>query len=226
MTNNVELGLVLKAMYKLSGMTVGALSEKSGITVDTLNNLFYGRVQKPGFFGVVTLVETMGYRVEDLLKVLREYDVKELPQNTLTEILTSLDKQDGDTAKPAPVVMQVSNPKKDTPITLESLEAQRRELNEEHERQLDRFKAAHAKHSEEMKQQYHESLELIRAGHAETVAKLETELNDVKQNSTREIQRLQKRNARLVWVLIAETALMVGTFMADLLNRQIGWFRK
>lgn len=225
MTNNVELGLVLKAMYKLSGMTVGALSEKSGITVDTLNNLFYGRVQKPGFFGVVTLVETMGYRVEDLLKILREYDVKELPQNTLTEILTSLDRQTQEDAN-MPMARPAVSPKKETPISLESLEAQRRELNEEHERQLDRFKATHAKHSEEMKQQYHESLELIRAGHAETVAKLETELNDVKQNSTREIQRLQKRNARLVWALIAETALMVGTFMADLLNHQIGWFRK
>lgn len=225
MTNNVELGLVLKAMYKLSGMTVGALSEKTGITVDTLNNLFYGRVQKPGFFGVVTLVETMGYRVEDLLKVLREYDVKDMPQNTLTEILSGLDKQAGGEKK-EPAAIPAASSKKETAISLESLEAQRKELNEEHERQLDRFKATHARYTDELKQQYHESLEMIRAGHAETVAKLQTELDDVKQNSTREIQRLQKRNARLVWALIAETALVVGTFIADLLNHQIGWLRR
>lgn len=225
MTNNVELGLVLKAMYKLSGMTVGALSEKTGITVDTLNNLFYGRVQKPGFFGVVTLVETMGYRVEDLLKVLREYDVKDMPQNTLTEILSGLDKQAGGEKK-EPAAIPAAGSKKETAISLESLEAQRKELNEEHERQLDRFKATHTRYTDELKQQYHESLEMIRAGHAETVAKLQTELDDVKQNSTREIQRLQKRNARLVWALIAETALVVGTFIADLLNHQIGWLRR
>ncbi len=225
MTNNVELGLVLKAMYKLSGMTVGALSEKTGITVDTLNNLFYGRVQKPGFFGVVTLVETMGYRVEDLLKVLREYDVKDMPQNTLTEILSGLDKQAGGEKK-EPATIPAAGSKKETAISLESLEAQRKELNEEHERQLDRFKATHTRYTDELKQQYHESLEMIRAGHAETVAKLQTELDDVKQNSTREIQRLQKRNARLVWAMIAETALVVGTFIADLLNHQIGWLRK
>lgn len=227
---NVELGLVLKSMYKLSGMTVGTLSEKTGITVDTINNLFYGRVQKPGFFGVVTLVETMGFRTEDLIRILREQPVKELPQNSLTEILNAYSEKTGNEPVPVTVKLQQekagSIPEAVQEVTLKSLEEQRRELNEEHERSLDRFKVTHTHYCEELKQQYKESLEMIRSGHAETVQKLEQELNDVRENSEREISRLRRKNKCLIWAIIAESALMVGFFLADLFNRQIGWLRK
>lgn len=227
---NVELGLVLKAMYKLSGLTVGSLSEKTGITVDTINNLFYGRVQKPGFFGVVTLVETMGFRTEDMISILKENPVKDLPQNCLTEILTAyLNKKPGET-ETVTVKLQTGKEKDSAQAlpeaALKGLENQRKELNEEHERSLDRFKATHTHYCDELKQQYKESLELIRAGHEETVQKLENELTLVRQNSEREIKRLHKRNKRLTWALIAETALVIGIFTADLFNHQIGWLRK
>ena len=229
---NVELGLVLKAMYKFSGMTVGTLSEKTGITVDTINNLFYGRVQKPGFFGVVSLVETMGFRTEDLLCILREQPVKELPQNKLTEILTAYaEKDDGNGQKPVVVAVKTEgqNGKDEETlpsVTLKDLENQRRELNEEHERSLDRFKATHTHYCDELKQQYKDSLEQIRSGHEETVRKLENELTALRNNSEKEIGNLRKHNKRLTWALIAETALVVGVFIADIFNHQIGWLRR
>ena len=229
---NVELGLVLKAMYKFSGMTVGTLSEKTGITVDTINNLFYGRVQKPGFFGVVSLVETMGFRTEDLLCILREQPVKELPQNKLTEILTAYaEKDDGNEQKPVVVAVKTEGQnRKDEEtlpsVTLKDLENQRKELNEEHERTLDRFKATHTHYCDELKQQYKDSLEQIRSGHEETVRKLENELTALRNNSEKEIGNLRKHNKRLTWALIAETALVVGVFIADMLNHQIGWLRR
>ena len=229
---NVELGLVLKAMYKFSGMTVGTLSEKTGITVDTINNLFYGRVQKPGFFGVVSLVETMGFRTEDLLCILREQPVKELPQNKLTEILTAYAEKD-DKNGTGPVIVAVKAEKQDgkddevlSSVTIKNLENQRKELNEEHERTLDRFKATHTHYCDELKQQYKDSLEQIRSGHEETVRKLENELTALRNNSEKEIGNLRKHNKRLTWALIAETALVVGVFIADMLNHQIGWLRR
>ena len=37
--NNIALGKTLKAMYKLSGKTLTQLSDESGLTLDTINNL-------------------------------------------------------------------------------------------------------------------------------------------------------------------------------------------
>ena len=50
--NNLALGKTLKAMYKLSGKTLTQLSDETDLTVDTINNLFYARIQKPGLAGV------------------------------------------------------------------------------------------------------------------------------------------------------------------------------
>lgn len=70
--NNVLLGKTLKAMYKLSGKTLNQLSDETDLTVDTINNLFYARVQKPGLAGVQSLVEAMGFSMQQLLSFLDE----------------------------------------------------------------------------------------------------------------------------------------------------------
>lgn len=68
---NILLGKVIKAMYKLSGKTITQLADETGLTVDTLNNLFYARLIKPGFFGVENVVEATGYTVEDLISFMK-----------------------------------------------------------------------------------------------------------------------------------------------------------
>ena len=62
--NNMALGKTLKAMYKLSGKTLTHLSDETDLTVDTINNLLYARIQKPGLAGVNALVKAMGFSIQ------------------------------------------------------------------------------------------------------------------------------------------------------------------
>lgn len=64
--DNILLGKIVKAMYKLSGKTLQQISDETELTIDTLNNLFYARLLKPGFFGVSAVVKSCGYTIEDL----------------------------------------------------------------------------------------------------------------------------------------------------------------
>lgn len=63
----VSLGKAVKAMYKLSGKTLNQLSEETDLSIDTINNFFYARLQKPSFLGVSKLVEATGYSMNDLI---------------------------------------------------------------------------------------------------------------------------------------------------------------
>lgn len=62
----VLLGKTIKAMYKLSGKTLTQLSDETDLTVDTINNLFYARLQKPSYIGITALVKATGYTVAEL----------------------------------------------------------------------------------------------------------------------------------------------------------------
>ena len=64
--NNVLLGKTIKAMYKLSGKTITQLADETDLSVDTINNLFYARLQKPSYLGVSEIVKATGYTVSDL----------------------------------------------------------------------------------------------------------------------------------------------------------------
>lgn len=86
--NNVLLGKTIKAMYKLSGKTLPQLSDETGLTIDTINNLFYARVQKPGLAGVQALVNAMGFSVHQLLTFMDEHP--DLPEDCdVTELFTA-----------------------------------------------------------------------------------------------------------------------------------------
>lgn len=71
--NNVLLGKTIKAMYKMSGKTLTQLSDETGLSVDTINNLFYARIQKPGLDGVNTLVNAMGFSLQQVMEFLQTY---------------------------------------------------------------------------------------------------------------------------------------------------------
>lgn len=88
--STTTLGKILKAMQKLSGLSVGDLADRSDLTIDTVNNLFYARVQKPGFSGICSLVESMGFSLALLDNLLHTpgIDTFDLPQ--LEELIVSL----------------------------------------------------------------------------------------------------------------------------------------
>ena len=77
--NNILLGKTVKAMYKLSGKTLTQLADETELTVDTINNFFYARLQKPSFTGVCALVNATGYSVS-LLDAFMSYAAA-LPQD-------------------------------------------------------------------------------------------------------------------------------------------------
>ena len=54
--SNILLDKVIKTMYKLSGKTLTRLADETVLTADTINNLFYARIQKPGPAGVSALL--------------------------------------------------------------------------------------------------------------------------------------------------------------------------
>lgn len=71
MLDQVLLGRILKAMYKTNGdKTLNDISEETGLSVDTINNLMYGRLQKPSFLSVCKMVEATGYTLNDLYEFL------------------------------------------------------------------------------------------------------------------------------------------------------------
>ena len=83
---NVLLGKTCKAMYKLSGKTISQLSEETDLSVDTINNLFYARIQKPGFDGVTKFIRATGFHVRDMTNFLEM--AEDLPETAdITEDL-------------------------------------------------------------------------------------------------------------------------------------------
>lgn len=71
------------------------------MTVDTVNNLFYARVQKPGFVGVCSLVEAMGYTINDLMVFLRDPQLQQMDVSQVMELIAAYTSTEDDPAAPA-----------------------------------------------------------------------------------------------------------------------------
>ena len=152
--DNILLGKSLKAMYKLSGKTLAQLSEETDLTIDTINNLFYSRVQKPGFFGVCSLVQATGHSVSELCGFMEA--AKELPAEAdFTEELAKYVISVRDTVPiAAPAVL--SGPSK--PDGDESGREQPAAFPEEYEKQLDRYRSLHLFYVDQLNHQYREQI--------------------------------------------------------------------
>lgn len=219
--NNVLLGKTIKAMYKLSGKTLPQLAEETGLTLDTINNLFYARIQKPGFAGVTALVGAMGFSLQQLTAFLDAHP--DLPEDSdVTELFTQFVSEN--TGAPAAAAKTHVKP---GPLREEIVL-----LNEEHEKQLDRFRADDQRHSEQLREQYERRVEELRESglrmekhYAESTAALKEaqaqEIALLEQENTR-----QKKNARILSLFLgAETVLVLLLLILDVLNRAVGWIR-
>ena len=95
---NVLLGKVMKAMYKMSGKTISELADETGLTIDTINNIFYARLQKPGLLSISELAKACGFTVADLYEFVEQ--AEDLPENAhITDEFTKfiLKKREGNT---------------------------------------------------------------------------------------------------------------------------------
>ncbi|MCQ2458669.1 MAG: helix-turn-helix domain-containing protein [Clostridia bacterium] len=223
--NNITLGRVLKAMYKLSGKTLTQLSDETGLTVDTINNLMYARIQKPGLAGVNALVNAMGFKIQQLMAFLEEHP--DIPEDSDTvELFTKYIASADDTNKyAAPAKETVRAAKGSFPAEIEM-------LNEEHEKQLDRFRAANQRHMEQLQAQHNSQLTEMQEHNKQMEQHFGKSIEALKETHAQEIRRLEKEGSRhrktitfLTVALSVETAVILLMIIVDLINRNIGWFR-
>lgn len=144
--NNMLLGKTLKAMYKQSGKTITQLSDETGLSIDTINNLFYARVQKPGLSDVDTLTKAMGFSLVQLM----EFTSMTFPPDA--DITAAFARYTLDLDVPPEELQQVQFPESD--VIEEKMAKQIQLLNAEHEKQLDRFRATHLLYVEQIQNQY------------------------------------------------------------------------
>ncbi|MDO5435007.1 MAG: hypothetical protein Q4G19_01400 [Clostridia bacterium] len=223
--NNVTLGKVLKAMYKLSGKTLTQLSDETSLTVDNINNLLYARIQKPGLAGVNALVNAMGFRIQDLMAFLEAYP--EIPEDSdTTELFTNyIHAADTANAPAAPAKEPVRAAKG-------SFAAEIGLLNDEHEKQLDRFRAANQRHMEQIREQYEGQLKQLQDQNKQMEQHFDKSVAVLRETHAQEIGHLEKEGSRhrktITFLTIAismETAVILLMIIVDMINRNIGWFR-
>ena len=216
--NNMALGKTLKAMYKLSGKTLTQLSDETDLTVDTINNLLYARIQKPGLAGVNALVNAMGFSIQQLMAFLDENpDISE--DCDVTDLFTKYISSAADANAPVKPAKEVV---KDTKG---NISAEIELLNAEHEKQLDRFRATHQRYVGQLQEQHDRQIGQMEQQFDKSTA-------EIKAVHAQEIEQLDKENARLrrtgrtLSIAVGiETALILLLLILDALNRSVGWLR-
>lgn len=202
--NNVLLGKTIKAMYKQSGKTLNQLAEETDLTVDTINNLFYARIQKPSLAGVCTLVKAMGFTPSVLIGFMEENE--SLPESTdVTEKFISYISSAGSAVPSAsPAKPSAAGTKKEGTAgypdqvllvqkeQIEQLKQTAKEQSERYEKRLAEFNELHLRENDWLKQ---------------------------------ELEAVKKSAKRFSLSLIALSALLAVIVLLDLLNRGVGWFR-
>lgn len=202
--NTVLLGKTVKAMYKLSGKTLTQLADETGLTVDTLNNLFYARLQKPSFLGVSALVSATGYTVAELDGFMAH--AEKLPADA--DITEEFTKYIFSVKETAPSVLPASTCKKTAGGTVshEDCCLQVKTMNEEHEHQLDRFRATHLHYVEQLNESHKEQLAQLEEFNRRLKEHYDHSVGEIKKAHAQEIDRLEQEMRhlkRLNWMLIA-----------------------
>lgn len=197
---NVLLGKTLKAMYKLSGKTLNQLSEESDLTLDTINNLFYARIQKPGLAGVCALTRAMGFRSQDLVTFLEEN--ADLPDEAdVTEKLTNFLYAEQNSKPSAQDTKQIVSAAKHQPIDLQK---------EQYETRISLMR----ENQEKSDARYEHELAELKETYLHAEARTDEELKH------------SRRSGRIQSLIIGlETMFLFVLLLFDALNPQIGWLR-
>lgn len=205
--NNIRLGKTIKAMYKLSGKTLAQLSEETDLTVDTINNLFYARIQKPGFFGVCTLVKAMGFEPEELIGFMddphSEEDNADITECFTRYIASQRDAAPGTENESMPHAPAKAE-KKSEPAALND------QIVSGFHEQIDQLKQS----ARERREQYEKTIEDLKAIHQEETDYLKDE-----------VQAQKKTCRRLSWMFAGVIFVAIAFLIFDVVNRSVGWLR-
>lgn len=225
--SNVLLGKVIKAMYKLSGKTLPQIAEETGLTIDTINNLFYARIQKPGLTGVCTLLKALGFTVQELMDFMEKNS--NLPEDAditeeFTKYISSV--RDADiTVQPAKTSAAAAEPAGNIQSVIDT-------LKEEHEKQLDRFRESNIRHIDQIRSQHAAQIEQMNENEKQMEKHYEKSISDLKEAHAHEADRLEneaqqlkKSNRAIRIMLTIETIIVILLAIFDILNSNVGWFR-
>ncbi|MBQ0101639.1 MAG: hypothetical protein KBT31_02450 [Firmicutes bacterium] len=207
---NILLGKTVKAMYKLSGKTLQQLSDETELTVDTINNLFYARIQKPGFAGVCALVNACGYRVEDLTGFLAR--AEKLPEDAdITAEFTKYLMTAEDTAAGAHASVPSAGACTYTASDTNGKSGCQRmnAMQESYERQLDQIRSAHIAYVDQLNERYREqigktekSAELLKEHFDHSVGEIKKAHGEELGRQSDEIKQLRRMNLFLSAALV------------------------
>lgn len=188
----VLLGKTIKAMYKLSGKTLTQLSDETDLTVDTINNLFYARLQKPSYLGITALVKATGYTVAELsgfLEMAESLSSEADITDEFTKYLFSVK----DTTPVAEFAKNCTANADNTEPHVCCMQV--KELNEEHEKQLDRFRATHLHYVEQLQERYKEQIAQMTENAKNLKEHYDHSVGEIKKSHLQEMER-QDREIR------------------------------
>ncbi len=196
--NIVLLGKTVKAMYKLSGKTLTQLSDETDLSVDTINNFFYARLQKPSFEGVCKLVAATGYTVEELFGFMKK--AEKLPESAdFTEEFTRYIFSVKDTELSA---KRTEDFAKKEALSAET-RAQIKELNENHERELERLRAVQQLYVEQLSSQYKEQIAQLTNSARALKEHFDHSVGEIKKAHAQEMDRQDRQIRLLRWTNLA-----------------------
>lgn len=209
----VTLGKAVKAMYKLSGKTLTQLSEETDLSIDTLNNFFYARLQKPSFLGVSKLVEATGYTMNDLAGFLEVADT--FPENADyceefakyiicsdshdTSVIATIGSSAESTTASANATTLMSADADSTVMLSPNaavLKAQLDALSEAHEKELDRFKVTHKGYVDELNLRHKEQINQMENSFARLKEHYDHSVGEIKKTQAEELARIEKECSR------------------------------
>ena len=212
--DNVLLGKAVKAMYKVSGKTLPQLADETGLTLDIINNFFYARVQKPSYLGVASLVHATGYTMTDLDGFM--VYAKELPESAdmveeFTKYMMSEDNASRYSIAARRSVQSVETDEESN----RNMAYQIQVLNEQHERQLDRFRSTHVNYVEQLKESYQEQINQLTLNNTKLKEHYDHSVSEIKKSHEREllheadeIKHARRINLVLTICIIAESLVM------------------
>ena len=205
--NNVLLGKTIKAMYKLSGKTITQLSEETDLTVDTINNLFYARIQKPGLSGVCTLVKAMGFAPATLIDFMDSIE-GESENADITEKFTVFISSVNDTVPSAEAAKPLVKPAKEKAKSDE--EIAKEQIAAGFRAQIEQLKES----GKELSEHFERSIAALNQTHEKETAYLKGEIEN------------QRKTSRRLCILLACAVLLLLVFLfVDAINSNVGWFR-
>lgn len=208
-------GEILRRWADDSGLTRQELADRVGMSVHTLNNSLYGKVQDLSVDRTFKIAVATGHSVCEYIRLMLEGESIDFADQI--HVLRDADMTLVKYTEDIPAAVKPSEPPAD------ALLDRFRRVYDTMLSQL-RDQVQQLKDSREiMHQQYQQQLETMERQHVIHNTAMETHHAEAMQRADKEIDRLQLQNTRLRTALIIETSAIGILFFADALIGDRGW---